>query len=90
MLHEFASHLGLCFQIRDDLLDVQGETEIIGKPVGSDERNKKATFVTVMGERKAEQRLYRELEGALECLQKMDQDTMYLENIANYIVHRAH
>ena len=90
MLHEFASHLGLCFQIRDDLLDVQGETEIIGKPVGSDERNKKATFVTIMGERKAEQRLYRELEGALECLQKMDQDTMHLENIANYIVHRAH
>jgi len=45
----YASALGLAFQIRDDMLDVEGNTEEFGKPVGSDAANEKSTFVTLKG-----------------------------------------
>ncbi|MDU2066577.1 MAG: polyprenyl synthetase family protein [Sporomusaceae bacterium] len=46
-LTDYAAHFGLAFQITDDILDVVGTTEKIGKPVGSDERNHKSTYVTL-------------------------------------------
>ena len=46
---EYAEHLGLAFQIQDDILDVTATTELLGKPVGSDESNQKTTFVTLLG-----------------------------------------
>lgn len=48
-----ARNVGLAFQIQDDILDVVGKQEILGKPVKSDEKNKKSTYVTVMGLEKA-------------------------------------
>ena len=46
---EYAEHLGMAFQIQDDILDVTATTESLGKPVGSDEANQKTTFVTLLG-----------------------------------------
>ena len=46
---EYASELGLAFQIRDDILDATSTTEELGKPVGSDEANSKTTYVTLLG-----------------------------------------
>jgi len=46
---EYAEHLGMAFQIQDDILDVTATTEQLGKPVGSDESNQKSTFVTLLG-----------------------------------------
>ncbi len=46
---EYAEHLGMAFQIQDDILDVTATTQSLGKPVGSDETNKKTTFVTLLG-----------------------------------------
>lgn len=46
---EYAEHLGMAFQIQDDILDVTASTEVLGKPVGSDEANQKTTFVTLLG-----------------------------------------
>ena len=46
---EYAEHLGMAFQIQDDILDVTASTEVLGKPVGSDETNRKTTFVTLLG-----------------------------------------
>lgn len=51
----YAEKLGLAFQIRDDILDVTGSFEELGKPVGSDEENKKSTYVTLFGVEKAQQ-----------------------------------
>ncbi len=48
-LNEFAYYLGLIFQIQDDILDVTGDAEKIGKPVGSDESNEKSTFPNLLG-----------------------------------------
>jgi geranylgeranyl pyrophosphate synthase len=47
---QYAEHLGLAFQIQDDLLDVTSTTEELGKPVGSDSANGKRTFVTLLGQ----------------------------------------
>lgn len=46
---EYAEHLGMAFQIQDDILDVTGTAEILGKPVGSDAANQKSTFATLFG-----------------------------------------
>ena len=46
---EYAENLGMAFQIQDDILDVTSNTEILGKPIGSDEANQKTTFVTLLG-----------------------------------------
>ena len=50
-LNEFSEHLGLMFQIKDDLLDVYGDEKKIGKAVGSDESNNKSTYVSLLGKR---------------------------------------
>jgi len=47
-LENFAIHLGLAFQIRDDILDIEGEEEVIGKPVGSDSTNDKNTYPSLL------------------------------------------
>ena len=46
---DYATALGLAFQIRDDILDATSTTEVLGKPVGSDEANEKTTYVTLLG-----------------------------------------
>src|SRR6056297_268777 len=52
-LDEFGGNLGLAFQVKDDILDVEGTIEELGKPSGSDIENKKLTYVTLMGVEKA-------------------------------------
>lgn len=49
IIQDIAKDIGLAFQIQDDILDVTSTTEILGKPIGSDEKNKKTTYVTLMG-----------------------------------------
>ena len=52
-LEKIGSEIGIAFQIRDDILDVAGTQEVLGKPVGSDEKNNKTTYVTLHGLKKA-------------------------------------
>ena len=56
---EYATHLGLAFQIRDDILDAISTTETLGKPVGSDAANQKSTYVTLLGVVGCQQRVER-------------------------------
>ncbi len=63
MLQQFSENLGLAFQIRDDILDIEGDTETIGKPAGSDLVHDKATWPAIFGLEKAKadcERLYEE------------------------------
>lgn len=53
IIEEAASEIGLAFQIQDDILDVTGNQEVLGKPVGSDAKNEKATYVTYEGLKKS-------------------------------------
>ncbi|MBQ9632090.1 MAG: polyprenyl synthetase family protein [Lachnospiraceae bacterium] len=67
-MQQIASKVGLAFQIRDDILDVEGIEEILGKPIGSDYRNAKSTYVTLMGIERAREDVERLTEEALALL----------------------
>lgn len=67
-LRRLASHVGLMFQIKDDILDVTSSAEVLGKNCGKDQRDDKSTFVTLLGMEGAANKLREEYEGALEVL----------------------
>ena len=67
---QFALHLGMAFQIRDDMLDCMGSQEELGKPIGSDEENGKSTFVTLFGLDACQTLVEQETQAALSCLDK--------------------
>lgn len=66
----YATHLGMAFQIQDDLLDATSTTEELGKPVGSDEANSKTTYVTLLGVQGCEELVMEHTRLAKEALQK--------------------
>jgi geranylgeranyl diphosphate synthase type II len=84
----YAEHLGLAFQIQDDILDEEGDQEKLGKPVGSDARNKKATFPALFGMEKAKKRAVREAEMAVQALEKFDRRADFLRRLALFVVTR--
>lgn len=88
-LEHFAQSLGLAFQIRDDILDVEGETQVIGKPAGSDERRNKATFPALFGMDAALARCNELLRQGLDSLKRLECDHEPLQWLAHYMVDRA-
>ena len=66
----YADAIGLAFQIRDDILDVIGSTEELGKPVGSDAEQQKATFATVLGTERAQSLAEKLTRTALDALKQ--------------------
>jgi len=87
-LATFGHHIGLAFQIRDDMLDVEGSTEALGKPQGSDESNNKSTFVTLLGLEGARAKLIEEQRSAEAALQSFGREAEGLKWLSNYIVAR--
>lgn len=90
-LKELAAHIGLAFQIRDDILDVTSNSEILGKSTGKDERDSKATFVTLLGLEGAEERLEEEIRSIRFVLAELkDQgfDTCDYETLTDYLLNR--
>jgi len=89
-MEQFGQVLGLAFQIRDDILDVIGDEQTIGKPVGSDMSNEKSTFVSVYGLDEASRRLDQLLVDALAALAPLGPTARPLGDIARFIVIRSH
>ena len=76
----YADAIGLAFQIRDDILDVIGSTEELGKPVGSDAEQQKATFATVLGVERAQSLAEKLTQTALDALKQLgvaEDDPLY-------------
>lgn len=87
-LTDYAEAFGLAFQITDDILDVTGDEAAIGKPVGSDERNHKSTYVTLTSLEEA-RRLAREAaDRAHKALVSLGGKTEFLDELAEYLVTR--
>jgi geranylgeranyl diphosphate synthase, type II len=84
----FAEELGVLFQIVDDILDVTGTDEELGKPQGSDERHGKVTYVSMFGLDRARQLAAESYTRAREALASVDGDTRDLELIADFIYTR--
>ncbi len=70
----YAENLGLAFQVTDDILDVTGDEDILGKPIGSDEENNKATYVTLFGVDKAKEIAKEHIQNAVNSLKVYEQN----------------
>ena len=87
-ISQYAKYIGLAFQIKDDILDIESDTETLGKPQGSDIAMNKPTYPNLLGlegAKKAADSLYNQ---ALECLDGLDEKGNMLKEIADYIVNR--
>ncbi|MDD4507392.1 MAG: polyprenyl synthetase family protein [Eubacteriaceae bacterium] len=88
-LTEYGLDIGMAFQIADDILDVTSSTKVLGKPVGSDVKNHKSTFVSLYGLVSAQEKVREFRDHALAALKTLPVDTQFLTDIANYICNRA-
>lgn len=88
-LTDYADHLGLAFQIGDDILDQTGNEKELGKPIGSDEGNHKNTYVSLLSLERAKEEMSRHVEAAASCLSKIGQESGRLMEIARYLLKRT-
>ena len=87
-LTEYARQLGLAFQITDDILDVVGDESKIGKPVGSDEKNEKATFPALFGLEQSRVMAQEAVDAALAALEPFGEQADMLAQLAQYLLSR--
>ena len=87
-VQKIASGVGIAFQIQDDILDVTSTTEELGKPVHSDEKNEKTTYVTLKGLEKATRDVEVISQEALELLSGLDRENTYLTQLIRELIHR--
>ncbi|MFJ7724973.1 polyprenyl synthetase family protein [Neobacillus sp. NPDC097160] len=89
-LKKFARHAGIAFQIKDDLLDVEGDLLLMGKPIGKDAENNNSTFVSILGKEGARKEMWEHYCLAMETLHEVPRNTAFLKHLLNYIVNRDH
>lgn len=85
---QVAKDVGLAFQIQDDILDVTSDMETLGKPIGSDEKNHKTTYVTIRGLAQAQKDVEKISERALEGVASLSEKNVFLNELIRYLIHR--
>lgn len=85
---QVAGDIGLAFQIQDDILDVTSDMETLGKPIGSDEKNHKTTYVTIRGLEQAQKDVEEISQRALDGLASLKEKNGYLDELVAYLIHR--
>ena len=89
-LLKFSEHLGIAFQIRDDILDEISDTNTLGKPQGSDREQNKPTYVSILGLEESEHRCNEFYQHAMDCLNEFNDSANWLRLLAQHIVCREH
>ncbi|WLR49733.1 polyprenyl synthetase family protein [Bacillus tianshenii] len=89
-LEQFAKHLGLAFQIKDDILDIEGDEEKIGKPVGSDAGLQKSTYPKLLTLEGAKEKCNTHFQYAIKALHHANINHQRLEELATFITQRDH
>ncbi|WP_350306321.1 (2E,6E)-farnesyl diphosphate synthase [Photorhabdus viridis] len=90
-LDQYAQAIGLAFQVHDDILDVIGDTEMIGKRQGSDQQLRKSTYPALLGLEQAQKKAHELYQEALESLNKLEEksyNTTMLRALASFIIER--
>lgn len=85
---QIGANVGLAFQIQDDILDVTSTAEVLGKPVGSDDKNDKITYVTFVGIEKAKEEVARLSNEAIEKLKALPYKNEFLEELIKSLICR--
>ncbi len=88
LVEKAAGKIGLAFQIQDDILDITSTTEELGKPVGSDEKNGKNTYVAFEGLEKSKEDVKKLSESAMEDLQKLPYENPFLIELIKELIER--
>ena len=83
-----AHHIGIAFQIQDDILDVTGSQEVLGKPIGSDEKNSKVTYVTLHGLEKSAEMVASLSNEAIQILTSFPKRNLFLEKLVEQLINR--
>ena len=89
-LRAYARDLGLCFQIKDDILDVEGDAALVGKAVGKDEDLDKATFVSILGLEPARDKAAKLGARAKSHLAPYGNDAEILCQTVDFVLNRSH
>lgn len=87
-MEQAACNIGIAFQIQDDILDITGTTEVLGKPVGSDARNQKLTYVALHGLEKSGEEVQRLSAEALEILDSFEEQNEFLKELVKSLITR--
>lgn len=87
-MEQAAYNIGIAFQIQDDILDITGTTEVLGKPVGSDARNQKLTYVALHGLEKSGEEVQRLSAEALEILDSFEDQNEFLKELVKSLITR--
>lgn len=85
---EFAKNLGIAFQIQDDILDVEGTEEELGKPIGSDAEENKNTYVSLLGAEKSRELSLSYSEKAKKALETFGENAEFLRELTDYLTER--
>ncbi len=89
-LVDFAKHIGLAFQVQDDILDIISTTEELGKPQGSDEALNKSTYPALLGLEGAKKKAKDLYQMSIDALNSVPYDTELLAEFASYIINRKY
>ncbi len=87
-IEAIAGDIGLAFQIQDDILDVTSTQEVLGKPINSDEKNEKMTYVTLEGLEKSRKDVEEISQRALKGLRSFSGNNEFLLNLVEMLIHR--
>ncbi|MBC5713585.1 polyprenyl synthetase family protein [Roseburia sp. BX1005] len=88
IIEKVAGEVGLAFQIQDDILDVTSTLEVLGKPIGSDKKNHKATYVAFEGIEKAKEEVERLSVDAMDQIASLSEKNPFLIELLRYLIHR--
>lgn len=88
IMEQMGYDIGIAFQIQDDILDITSSLEELGKPIGSDEKNNKATYVTLKGLKQAKQDVVKISEHALLLLQQLPGNTIFMKDLIVSLINR--
>ncbi|HXH54613.1 MAG TPA: farnesyl diphosphate synthase [Gammaproteobacteria bacterium] len=89
-LQEYARCIGLAFQIQDDILDMTSDTKTLGKSIGKDQQQNKATFPSRLGLEQAKQQANALHQQALQAITFLDAKSLYLKNISDLLINRKY
>ena len=88
VVEEAAENIGLAFQIQDDILDVTSTVEELGKPIHSDEKNNKVTYVTLFGTEKASAQVEELSKKAIDLLKSLNKNNEFLYLLIEKLINR--